>query len=137
MVGTEPKVARIAAGAALLLGALCAPATPAAPAVIANLTNLPAYPHLSAAAMDGVLRTEDLGRWCATFTGVTDDPLGTVEEWYRGKLARASETDLGQDARFKAYPALAGIKLALGVDYVALYRIANRPTVIELHRCHW
>ncbi len=133
-MGTGIRVTRIGAAAALtLFGAV----SPGAPRVIDNLTNLPAYPNLSAAAMDGVLRTEELGRWCAKFTGVTNDSLGAVEQWYRTKLARASETDLARDVRFQAYPALSGIKLALGVDYVALYRLANQPTVIELHRCHW
>ncbi len=126
---------RVVTGMAAAL--LAATAANGASSTIANVTNLPTYPHLSAAAMDRVWRTEYLGRWCATFTGVTDDSLATVEDWYRSRLARASETELGRDPRFGAYAALDGIKLALGVDYVALYRMPNRPTVIELHRCHW
>ena len=107
------------------------------PASIPNLTGLPAYPNLSKASMDDVYRTEALGRWCARFTATTSDSLRAVEDWYRKSLVRASETDLAHDERFKIYSSLSGIKLAVGVDYVALYRVANQPTVIELHRCSW
>jgi hypothetical protein len=128
-------------GRALLSGiavalALCGAAA-GAPASVPNLTGLPAYPNLSTAAMDEVYRTEPPGRWCTRFTATTADSLGAVEDWYRKTLARASETDLARDARFGNDPALSGIKLALGIDYVALYRLANRPTTIELHRCSW
>jgi hypothetical protein len=102
-----------------------------------NLTGLPAYPHLSSAAMDKVLKTETLGRWCATFTGGTSDPLATVESWYRKALIRASETDLAKDAQYNVRPLLTGIKLALGIDYVAVFRTPNEETTIELHRCSW
>ncbi len=122
----------LAAAAAAVL--LCAPRT-AAPAATQNLTGLPTYPHLDKAAMDDTWRTESLGRWCAKFTGVTSDPLDSVEDWYRRILYRASETDLTRDERFNGYPALSGIKLVLGVDYIALYRMPNQPTVIELHLC--
>jgi hypothetical protein len=87
--------------------------------------------------MDDVYHTESLGRWCARFVASTPDSLGSVEAWYRKTLVRASETDLAHDERFKLYPSLSGIKLALGIDYVALYRLANQPTTIELHRCSW
>lgn len=107
----------------------------ASPAVTSNLTGLPTYPHLDKAAMDDTWRTESLGRWCAKFTGVTSDSLESVEDWYRRTLHRASEIDLTRDERFKGYPALSGIKLVLGVDYVALYRMPNQPTTIELHLC--
>ena len=119
-----------------IVAALCGAAA-GAPASIPNLTGLPAYPNLSKAAMDDVYRTEALGRWCARFTATTTDSLRAVEDWYRKTLVRASETDLARDEQFKVYPSLAGIKLALGIDYVALYRLANQPTVIELHRCSW
>ncbi|MGD0502628.1 MAG: hypothetical protein ABSD02_07785 [Steroidobacteraceae bacterium] len=105
------------------------------PAVTYNLTGLPAYPHLDKAAMDDTWRTESLGRWCAKFTGVTSDSLDAVEDWYRRTLYRASEIDLSRDERFKSFPTLSGIKVVLGVDYVALYRMPNQPTVIELHLC--
>jgi len=134
----------LAIAAAALCGSAAAAAPPAtrpaagaaAPASIPNLTGLPAYPNLEKASMDDVYRTEALGRWCARFVATTADSLRTVEDWYRKTLARASETDLAHDERFKA-PTLSGIKLALGVDYVALYRLANQPTTIELHRCSW
>jgi hypothetical protein len=105
------------------------------PAAAHNLTGLPTYPHLNRAAMDGTWRIESLGRWCAKFTGVTSDSLDAVEDWYRQTLYRASEIDLTRDERFKGSPALSGIKLVLGVDYVALYRMPNQPTIIELHFC--
>ena len=87
--------------------------------------------------MDEVYRTEALGRWCARFTATTTDSLQAVEDWYRKTLVRASETDLVHDEQFNWYPGLSGIKLALELDYVALYRLANRSTIIELHRCGW
>jgi hypothetical protein len=102
-----------------------------------NLTGLPTYPNLDRAAMDRVLHAETLGRWCARFTASTWDSLDSVEDWYRRILKRASETDLARDERFRPYPTLSGVKLALGRDYVALYRLPNQPTIIELHRCTW
>lgn len=114
-----------------------AAAPPAPCAVVANVTGLPAYPNLDKAAMDDVLRTEALGRWCARFTATTADSLSVVEDWYRKTLMRASETDLERDERFQVHPLLSGIKLALGRDYVAVYRLPNQPTTIELHRCTW
>ena len=111
-------------------------ARPAGSAVI-NLTGMPAYPNLSSAAMDRVLKTETFGRWCARFTAETADSLSSVESWYRKALLRASETDLTKDNQYKIYPNLAGIKLALGIDYVAVYRASNQETTIELHRCSW
>lgn len=111
-------------------------ALPAGSAV-ANLTGLPAYPNLTGAAMERVLKTETFGRWCARFTAETADSLSTVETWYRKALIRASETDLTKDNQYQIYPQLAGIKLVLGIDYVAVYRAGNQETVIELHRCSW
>ncbi len=105
------------------------------PAVTDNLTGLPTYPNLNSAAMDKVFKTENFGRWCARFTAATSDSLATVEAWYRKALVRASETDLTQDERYRSYPNLAGVKLAVGIDYVALYRTSNQETGIELHRC--
>ena len=119
------------AAAALSCGALTAES-----ATIPNLTGLPTYPNLNKATMDGVFRTETLGRWCSRFIGTTSDSLSAVEDWYRRILMRASETDLNHDEQFRNAD-LSGIKLALGLDYVALYRIANQPTIIELHRCSW
>jgi hypothetical protein len=122
----------LAAAAAVVCVALSPAATAA---TTRNLTGLPTYPHLDRAAMDDTWRTESLGRWCARFTGVTSDSLTAVEDWYRRILYRASETDLIRDERFNRYPALSGIKLVLGVDYVALYRLPNQPTIVELHLC--
>jgi hypothetical protein len=114
----------------------CLGAVPGAfAAVTYNVTGLPTYPHLEKATMDNTWRTENLGRWCAKFTGITSDSLDAVEDWYRRSLFRASEVDLSRDERFKNYPKLSGIKLVLGVDYVALYRMPDQPTVIELHLC--
>jgi hypothetical protein len=104
-------------------------------AVLDNLTGLPAYPNLDAAVMDKVWKTETLGRWCTRFSSSTTDSLATVEAWYRRRLLQASETELANDDAYSAYPQLSGIKLALGVDYVAIYRLPNQPTIIELHRC--
>ncbi len=106
-------------------------------AAVNNLTGLPAYPNLNSGAMDGVFRVEALGRWCSRFTGSTADSLDTVEEWYRKALRVASETDLIHDERFRPYPTLSGVKLAIGLDYVAVYRLPAQPTIIELHRCSW
>ena len=128
---------KLRCAARLALTALIGAAGNALPANVGNLTGLPTYPHLNSAAMDDVLKTEALGHWCARFTGTTSDSLGAVEDWYRKSLAHASETDLLHDEQFRIYPRLSGIKLAQGLDYVALYRIPNQPTVIELHRCSW
>jgi hypothetical protein len=114
-----------------LLSYACESAVP----TVENLTGLPAYPHLDHAAMDERLRVEALGRWCSRFTASSSDSLDAVEDWYRRTLTRAGETDLARDERFGVYAALSGIKLAIGVDYVAVYRMRDRPTTIELHRC--
>jgi hypothetical protein len=108
-----------------------------ADAAVDNLTGLPAYPNLASGTMDKVFRTEALGRWCARFIGTSPDSLSTVESWYRKTLLRASETDLVNDSQYRALTALSGIKLAVGVDYVAVYRIDAQQTYIELHRCNW
>jgi hypothetical protein len=104
---------------------------------VANLTGLPAYPNLTGAAMEPRLKTETFGRWCAKFTAETADSLATVESWYRKTLVRASETDLTHDEQYSFFPTLTGIKLALGIDYVAVYRTSPNATTIELHRCSW
>jgi hypothetical protein len=109
-------------------------ARPAA-SVVENLTGLPAYPNLTSATMGKLLKTETFGRWCAKFTAESSDSLAAVETWYRKALLRASETDLANDAAYNYRPRLMGIKLALGIDYVAVYRTANDATTIELHRC--
>jgi hypothetical protein len=111
-------------------------ASPAASDAVVNLTGLPVYPNLSRAAMDPVARTDALGHWCSRFSAETSYSLDAVEDWYRQSLSAASETDLTHDERYKNAAGLIGIKLALGVDSVTVYRIANQvPTFIELFRC--
>ncbi len=103
---------------------------------VANLTGLPLFPYLSRAAMDPLTRTDTLGRWCSRFAGETAYPLDKVEAWYRTALKRASETDLTNDRRYQRYTNLAGIKLALGIDYVTVFRVAGGAmTSIELFHC--
>jgi hypothetical protein len=122
-----------AALTAQLLPLVCAGAS-----AVQNLTGLPVYPNLSAAAMDSVVKTDTLGRWCSRFSAETSYPLDVVETWYRRALASASETDLTHDERYKIYPRLSGIKLALGIDYVTIFKVANQTaTSIELFRCSW
>ena len=122
---------------ALLLAWLVLASLPARSGAVQNLTGLPAYPRLNGAAMDDTYRVETLGRWCARFSGTTQDSLDTVESWYRRRLNRASETDLAQDRLFVRDNLVYGVKLAVDYDYVALYRVSSQVTVIELHRCTW
>jgi hypothetical protein len=103
---------------------------------VPNLTGLPAYPNLNEGKMDAVARTDKMGHWCTRFAAATSDPLDVVEAWYRKALVNASETDLNNDERYSKYFKLAGIKLALGIDYVTVYRSGDRSsTSIELFRC--
>lgn len=122
----------------LILTALI-PAIAAAPAVgysVRNLTGLPVFPSLSRAAMDKVSKTDTLGRWCSRFAAETSYPLDKVEAWYRKTLVNASETNLAEDDRYKPLPGLSGIKLALGIDYVTVFRVAGQTgTSIELFKC--
>jgi hypothetical protein len=111
-------------------------AMPAGGAPIANLTGLPLFPYLSRAAMDPLTRTDTLGRWCSRFVGETTYPLDKVEALYRTALKRASETDLTNDPHYQHFANLAGIKLALGIDYVTVFRVAGgAATSIELFHC--
>ena len=101
-----------------------------------NLTGLPVYPYVTTADMDSVARTDTLGHWCTRFTAQASAPLEVVEEWYRKALVNASETNLHNDQRYRDYVNLAGIKLAVGIDYVTVFRIGNQPTTsIELFKC--
>jgi hypothetical protein len=103
---------------------------------LGNRTGLPAYPNLTDPVMDPVARTDTLGRWCTRFSANTPDSLDSVESWYRNILARASETDLTHDRNYANFTALAGVKLALGIDYVAIYKTdPQAPTRIDLYRC--
>jgi hypothetical protein len=101
-----------------------------------NLTGLPVYPYLTTADMDDVARTDTMGHWCTRFTAEASAPLQVVEDWYRKALVNASETNLRNDQRYRDYQNLTGIKLAVGVDYVTVFRIGNQPTTsIELFKC--
>src|SRR5271166_4372125 len=101
-----------------------------------NLTGLPVYPNLSRAKMDHLTRTDAVGHWCARFSAETFDRLEVVEDWYRKALVGASETDLNHDERYRNFVNLTGIKLAVGIDSVTVFRSANQSTTsIELFRC--
>jgi hypothetical protein len=103
---------------------------------VINVTGLPAYPNLSDAKMDDVWKTDTMGHWCARFAGSTSDPLEVVEAWYRKVLFRASETDLNNDPKYAGVMKLSGIKLAMGIDSVTIFRAANQSTTsIELFKC--
>jgi hypothetical protein len=101
-----------------------------------NLTGLPLYPNLTSAQMDGVTKTDAMGHWCMRFAAETFDALDLVEAWYRKALPLASETDLNHDERYHSYVNLTGIKLAVGIDSVTVFRAADQShTSIELFRC--
>jgi hypothetical protein len=101
-----------------------------------NLTGLPVYPYLNGADMDSVARTDTMGHWCIRFTAEASAPLEVVEDWYRKTLVNASETNLRNDEKYKSYPNLSGIKLAVGIDSVTVFRTGNRSTTsIELFKC--
>jgi hypothetical protein len=101
-----------------------------------NLTGLPVYPRLASAKMDSVAKTDALGHWCTRFSADTNDALEVVEAWYRRAFVGASETDLNHDERYKSYVQLSGIKLALGVDSITVYKTATQSrTSIELFKC--
>jgi hypothetical protein len=118
--------------ACILMGA----ASKVSAAGVYNATGLPAYPNLIRAKMDDVARTDALGHWCIRFAADTFDRLDLVQAWYRTALAGASETDLTHDERYRSYAGLSGIKLALGIDSVTVFRTANQSTTsIELFRC--
>jgi hypothetical protein len=101
-----------------------------------NLTGLPVYPYLTGADMDSVARTDTMGHWCIRFTAQASAPLEVVEDWYRKTLVNASETNLRNDERYKDYVNLTGIKLAVGLDSVTVFRTGNQSTtLIELFKC--
>src|SRR3984957_12082995 len=101
-----------------------------------NLTGLPVYPYLTTADMDDVARTDTMGHWCIRFTAEASAPLEVVEDWYRKALVNASETNLRNDEKYKSYINLSGIKLAVGLDSVTVFRTGNQSTtLIELFKC--
>jgi hypothetical protein len=115
---------------------LAVAASPGGREEVHNLTGLPAYPNLSRAKMDEVWKTDTMGRWCARFAASSSDRLEVVEAWYRKVLIGASETDLNNDPQYADPLNLSGIKLALGVDSVTVFRTAKQSsTSIELFRC--
>jgi hypothetical protein len=115
---------------------LAVAASPGGREEVHNLTGLPAYPNLSRAKMDEVWKTDTMGRWCARFAASSSDRLEVVEAWYRKVLIGASETDLNNDPHYADPLNLSGIKLALGVDSVTVFRTAKQSsTSIELFRC--
>jgi hypothetical protein len=121
--------------APLLTAALLA-ASLAVSGEVQNLTGLPIYPNLSKAMMDPTAKTDTLGHWCTRFSAETPYPIDQVEAWYRKVFIGASETDLTHDRTYRSYTQLLGIKLALGVDYVTVFKVASQaPTSIELFRC--
>jgi hypothetical protein len=106
------------------------------PAEVHNPTGVPLYPNLIIAVLDNVLRTDELGHWCMHLSARSSDSLDAVERWYRGALARTSETDLTHDAVYAGIANLDGIKLARDVDSVAVYKVAGQPvTFIDIARC--
>jgi hypothetical protein len=122
--------------ATILAAQLITAAAPASAEDLRNLTGLPAYPNLSSAVMDSVFRTDKLGHWCMRFWASASDSLTAVEAWYRKSLIGASEMDLARDNAYKGYEGLAGIKLAIGIDYVVVYKTTSQaPTSIDLYRC--
>jgi len=133
-IAARPTVARPIA--ALLMVTLGSAAASAAPEAVYNSTGLPLYPNLIRGQMDGVSKTDALGHVCMRFAADTLDSLDAVEAWYRKALSGASETDLNHDERYRHFFKLSGIKLALGIDSVTVYRTADQPsTSIELFRC--
>jgi ADP-ribose pyrophosphatase YjhB (NUDIX family) len=122
--------------AILLAFSLLSTAPDALAREVYNLTGLPVYPYLTTADMDDVARTDTMGHWCTRFTAQASAPLEVVEDWYRKALVNASETNLRNDQRYRDYLNLTGIKLAVGVDYVTVFRAGNQPTTsIELFKC--
>jgi len=128
-----PSIAALSALAILVSGSV---ALDARGADVENLTGLPLFPSINYGAMDRVSKTDTLGRWCSRFAAETSYSLEQVEVWYRKALLRASETDLADDDSYKTHAQLTGVKLALGIDFVAIFRADSRPnTSIELIKC--
>jgi hypothetical protein len=109
----------------------------AMPADVRNPTGLPVYPNLDDARLEDRWRTNDLGRWCIRLSARSSDSLATVENWYRQALSTASETDLRNDRDYeRSYVELDGIKFAVDLDFVAVYKASNRAaTSIDIVRC--
>ena len=120
----------------LMVAALALMVAPSAFAEIQNLTGMPLYPNLEKAAMDPWFRTDTLGHWCSHLSAETADPVAKVEAWYRKTWLGSSTTDLTHDRDYNRSTALTGVKLAWGIDSVAVYKVsAAAPTSILLSRC--
>ncbi|HEX3848383.1 MAG TPA: hypothetical protein VHV81_13460 [Steroidobacteraceae bacterium] len=120
---------------AVMAAALVVLAGPARAEVV-NLTGMPLYPNLNSAVMDPWTRTDTLGHWCTRLTAESSDPVAKVEAWYRKTWLGSSETDLTHDKNYKSIPTLFGIKLAWGIDSVAVFKVSSTaPTSIQLSRC--
>jgi hypothetical protein len=127
---------RLSSIAVLSIFPFLAAASTASAKDVYNLTGLPVYPYLSAAEMDSVARTDTMGHWCTRFAAEASAPLEVVEDWYRKALVNPSETNLHNDAGYRNYINLSGIKLAVGLDYVTVFRVGNGSTTsIELFKC--
>jgi hypothetical protein len=104
---------------------------------VRRFAGLPVHPAVARNSVDPWLRTDSLGHWCAHLTGRTSASIEEVAAWYRNNWPDTSETDIAHDVAYAgAYAALQGIKLSLGFDSVAIYRIAPQaPTMIDIYRC--
>jgi hypothetical protein len=129
------RVKRSAAASVCALQVLAAAAF-ATPVELPNPTGLPVYPNVGSAYMENRLKTDAFGRWCMHLSAKSSDALETVENWYRGSLLRASETDLRHDETYGNYVQLDGIKLSMDLDYVAVYTVSKgAATSIDITRC--
>jgi hypothetical protein len=127
---------RSARWAAAVVGFCCAWTAVSHAATVYNPTGLPLYPDVDRARMDEVARTDKMGHWCNRFSAETSAALEVVEAWYRKTLTHASETDLINDERYGNYPNLVGVKLGVGIDFVAVFRSSlQNATIIELIKC--
>jgi hypothetical protein len=118
-----------------MAAALIAGPQPAS-AQIVNYTGMPLYPNLNSAAMDPWKRTDFFGHWCSRLFAESSDPVAKVEAWYRKNWLGSSETDLTHDKDYDYIPTLSGIKLAWGIDSVAVFKVsAVAPTSIQISRC--
>jgi hypothetical protein len=128
-------VKRRAAASACALQLMAAAAV-AMPIEVQNPTGLPVYPNVGVAYMENRLKTDVFGRWCIHVSAQSSDSLETVENWYRGAMLTASETDLRHDGTYGNYVQLDGIKLSKDLDYVAVYTVSKGATTsIDITRC--
>ena len=102
--------------------------------VAKNTTGLPTYPKETSSIMDAQPR-DWRGHQCTHYASSSDDPLATVESWYRKELPGAKEAPVNADAQYGPFK-LDGIKFSHGVDVVNVYRMqGQKDTAIELFKC--